>query len=154
MSAALEHGHTRYGGKKAMSPTYNSWVGMRRRCTNESNDNYADYGGRGIDYDERWDTFSLFLEDMGERPSDMTLDRIDSDGNYTKDNCRWATSREQLLNRRNTPMVTHNGVTMPFRDLVDSSEFSYATLWKRLFKYNWTIEAALTTPVLDRYKRK
>lgn len=76
---------------------------MLSRCYTETNDRYADYGGRGITVCDRWrEDFYNFLEDMGERPEGMTLDRIEVNGNYEKDNCRWASVYTQNLNKRNT----------------------------------------------------
>jgi hypothetical protein len=73
---------------------------MRDRCHNPNHFAFHHYGGRGITHDPRWEDFAAFLEDMGERPEGLTLDRIDPDGNYCKSNCRWATRYQQTHNRR------------------------------------------------------
>ena len=79
--------------------TYNSWDSMKQRCTNPKNRRWKHYGGRGISYDSRWEFFENFLEDMGECPEGLTLDRIDVNGNYCKENCRWATDSVQGYNQ-------------------------------------------------------
>lgn len=91
------HGHTS-GGKS--SPTFKSWESMKARCYNKNHHKYPIYGGRGIMVCERWMKFLNFLEDMGERPNNKTIDRIDPDGNYEPNNCKWSTSLEQRHNRR------------------------------------------------------
>lgn len=85
------------------SPTYNSWRSMVQRCTNPNHMHYNRYSKLGIDV--KWLSFSNFLEDMGERPERTSLDRIDNESGYYKENCKWSTHTEQCRNRRNGIMT-------------------------------------------------
>lgn len=99
--------HRRHGHAigRAYSPTYHSWQAMLARCRYVERDIKRKHAGRGIAVCGRWEVFENFLADMGERPDGMTLDRVDNDGNYTPENCRWATPVEQARNRRNARMT-------------------------------------------------
>jgi hypothetical protein len=111
-AAKTKHGHTLVSNSR----TYRIWTNMRSRCSNALFDAYPYYGGRGIRVCERWSTFANFLEDMGEAPDGMSIDRRDSDGDYDLRNCRWATLATQANNKRNTRRLTLNGVTKSIAD--------------------------------------
>lgn len=87
------------------SRTYNSWRGMIERCSNEDHISYENYGGRGISVCKEWKEFDKFIADMGERPVGMTIDRIDTDGNYEPTNCKWSNNIEQRHNRRDSKLT-------------------------------------------------
>lgn len=98
-----QHGHSvgrSAEGKRTISPTYKTWRSMKARCDYPKVNGYSRYGGRGISYDIRWGLFANFLADMGERPEGMTLDRIDGDKHYYKENCKWSTRAEQQSHRK------------------------------------------------------
>jgi hypothetical protein len=133
------------------TPTWVKWRGMRARCLNPRTPGYAHYGGRGITVCERWDDFAAFRTDMGDSPPGMTLDRIDTNGNYEPGNCRWATPTTQTRNRRSTRMLTHRGETRPFAEWAEMHGIRQDTLDMRL-RRGWDVERALTAPL--RYNAK
>jgi hypothetical protein len=137
---------TIHGGRG--TPEYNIWKGMKARCLDTECLAYSYYGGRGITICDRWiNSFPNFLSDMGNRTSpDHTIDRIDNDGNYCPENCRWATMAEQGRNTRNNHLITHNGLTMCLTDWAAKVGLSRSVLSDRINKRKWTIEKALNTP--------
>jgi len=94
---------------KGRDRIYAIWVAMRQRCNDPNDVNYHNYGGRGISVCVEWNEFDVFLKDMGERPDGMQLDRIDNDGNYCKENCRWTDIKTQANNRRSVRFHEING---------------------------------------------
>lgn len=104
--------------KLTQSTEYYSWTNMKTRCLNPNSQDYADYGGRGIRICETWkDDFLKFLSDMGKKPSKKhSLDRIDVNGNYCPENCRWAIPFVQTRNKRSNRWLEHNGLKMILQD--------------------------------------
>jgi hypothetical protein len=132
--------------------TYSSWKAMIARCTNPKNSMFYLYGGRGVTVCQRWrESFSAFIEDMGERPAGKTLDRKDSNLGYEPGNCEWSTPREQQLNRRNTIMLTFNGKTQPLSIWADDLGVKWQVVYHRVAR-GWPLERALTAPLF--YKRR
>ena len=139
----LKGGVIRHG--KTGTPEYYVWTSLRQRCNDSNTSSYQHYGGRGISVCERWNDFANFLEDMGERPTpDHQIDRIENDGDYTPDNCRWATRRQQAGNKRVTRNITFNGETMCIRAWARKLDINYLTLYRRIVQAKWPIERALT----------
>jgi hypothetical protein len=131
----LKHGmHT--------SRTYTSWSKMKSRCLNPNDDNYYLYGGRGIFICEKWLSFEGFLADMGERPEGMTLDRIDSDKEYSLENCRWSTPLEQTLNRGVTVKLTYKGETYLLVNWCNRLHLDRKLMYSRIIENRWSVERA------------
>lgn len=113
-----------------------TWAGMITRCYNQDSTSYHYYGGRGIRVCEEWHEFSNFARDMAPRPHGMSLDRIDVNGNYCKENCRWATDKEQMNNKRNNIRLEIRGVTKTLPEWSDYSGTSQQKIRDRL-KLGW-----------------
>jgi len=135
----------RYEVSHGMSktPIHNLWWGMVQRCTDKSRPAYRGYGGRGITVCERWMTFENFYEDMGDKPAGKSLDRIDNDLGYSKDNCRWATQKEQTNNMRANRHFTIQGETKTLSQWVELSSVKPSTVRQRFYVLKWPIERAL-----------
>lgn len=104
------------------------WFDMLRRCEDTNNTRYDSYGGRGIEVCERWHKFENFYADVGDRPEGLSLDRIDNDGHYSPENCRWATKKQQARNKRGTRYETAFGRTQALGDWADELGIPYAKL--------------------------
>jgi len=120
---------------------------MIQRCTNQNNKDYKNYGGRGIKVCERWLKFENFLKDIGIPKNGMTLERINNDGNYELNNCKWATRVEQARNTRHNRLICYNGRIQCLSAWAEEYNISPKILWLRLSKLNWSIEKSLTKPI-------
>ena len=146
-----KHGHAWRNGERRETKTYVSWTCMNNRCRNPNFKMYSYYGGRGISVCERWrggDGFVNFLADMGEAPPGMTLDRINTDGNYEPGNCRWVSQKDQMNNRRNNIVVTIDGRTQTLMQWCEELGLKFNTILYRL-RRGWTAGKALTEPIGD-----
>lgn len=124
-------------------PLYNVWRSMRGRCLNQHARSFPNYGGRGISICPEWDSFAQFVSDMGERPPGTSIDRIDNDGNYTPENCRWASKRVQQRNRRNAVYVLVEGVRYRAIELAEQAGFKADTIIARAAK-GMTLEQVMS----------
>lgn len=127
------------------TPEYVAWCDMRHRCNNPNNRSYEDYGGRGITVDPAWSKFSVFLADMGLRPPNKSLDRKNVNLGYTPENCRWATRREQLLNRRIVKLYEFNGRSQPLVLWAEELGCRVGVLLNRL-RAGWLLAEVLSRP--------
>jgi hypothetical protein len=137
------------------TPEYMAWHSMRMRCKPDNSDLeiYKNYAGRGIEVCERWNDFFLFYEDMGPRPGpDYSIDRIDNDGNYCPENCRWATRKEQMNNTRWNCVVAVEGIESTFAQACERYGKKPAQVRGRISR-GWNLEKAFTMPD-GRYKIK
>ena len=124
---------------------YYTWASMHRRCGDPNHRAYKHYGGRGVTVCPEWSDFLIFLSDMGERPSETTLDRVDNNRGYSKENCRWATWAEQVSNTRQTLVYTVKGETRTHAEWARELSISSSALSSRL-KIGLSVEQACTLP--------
>ena len=126
---------------------YHIWEGIKKRCYNQNEKCYCHYGGRGIIVCDEWedDFLAFYRWAMANGYSDeLTIDRIDNDGNYEPSNCRWATTKEQSTNRRNNQYVTYDGQRITIKELSEKTGISYPVLRKRIVDSEWDIEKAIS----------
>lgn len=127
------------------------WRGMKKRCYNKNTKSYHRYGGRGIKVCDEWlNSFETFYKDMGKRPSDKhTIERIDNDADYCKENCKWATMYEQNINRSTNHILLHKGEMRSLKEISVMEGLAYGTFVSRL-KRGWTLYDAINKPIRKR----
>lgn len=126
--------------RKYKTPEYGTYRTMKQRCLNKNNPAYKNYGGRGITVCDRWlGSFNNFYQDMGNKPNNTSLERINNNLGYSPDNCKWATSNEQNNNRRNVHI--YKGKTIS--DWADLTGIKKKTIRARLTSYNWGWERSI-----------
>ncbi len=119
------------------------WFGIRQRCNNPKNQAYQYYGGRGIKICERWSSLTNFLEDMGHPEPNMSIDRIDPNGDYCPENCRWATRSQQQSNRRNNHFIEFNGKRQTAMEWANEIGIAHQTVYQRI-DLGWDVEKILS----------
>lgn len=134
--------------RKCASDEYRAWAGLKNRCLNKNNQKYSSYGGRGIRICDRWEKdFQAFFDDMGKKPSSKhSIDRIDNEGDYSPENCRWATAEQQSRNRRSNRLIEYEGEIKTLAEWADLLKINRTVLYAR-FKSGWSVERALTQPL-------
>lgn len=120
--------------KESKTRLYKIWAGIRKRCTNPHAYNYKDYGGRGITICDEWDNFECFMKWSIENGynDELSIDRIDVNGNYTPNNCRWVTRVVQANNRRGTIFYEINGISMSLADWIRKYNLNYKRTYKQI----------------------
>ena len=127
---------------------YRIWGGMKRRCYEKTHKDYPRYGKRGIKICVEWlNNFKSFYDWAITHGYDdsLTIDRIDNNGGYEPDNCKWSTVKEQNNHRRSTRFITHNNETLNFKQWADRAGIKPSSLRRRIYKLGWSFEKAVTT---------
>lgn len=132
--------NTKHG--KSKTRAYISWLHMIKRCTDKAHNDYAYYGGRGITVCGEWKNFENFFADMGERPKNKTLDRIDNNGGYERKNCRWATRQQQANNMRSNRYLSCRGLWQTVAEWCRMLNANYGRVQCRL-RRGWSVEESL-----------
>lgn len=148
----------KHGYANKNSRMYLIWSAMKHRCNNKNNKKYKNYGARGITVCERWSNkkngFQNFLEDVGEIPKRLTLDRINNNGNYEPNNWRLATRKEQNRNTRSNIMIPFEGKDICLKDYCKIKNLNYNTIARRINTLGWSIKRAVTTPVNIKFRHR
>lgn len=154
VSEVLKERNTKHG-LSHQSRLYTIWKGMRERCNNKNSSEYANYGGRGIIVCPEWDDYEKFFQwamDNGFDESlprrECSIDRINNDGNYSPDNCRWVSASQQARNTRRNRLLTYDGETKSAVEWGEAFGINPRYIINRIDRYGWSVEDAITTPVL------
>ena len=129
---------------------YRIWINIKTRCLNKKDNHYNRWGGRGITICEEWlNDFMNFYDwaMVNGYQENLSIDRIDNNGNYEPNNCRWSTIKEQNRNQRTNNLITYNGETLCLIEWAEKIGIKSNTLWNRLNLYKWSIEKTLTTKI-------
>lgn len=134
---------------KSRTRLYSIWKGMRRRCNKETDRSFKGYGGRGITVCKEWDKFEAFQKWSIENGynDNLSIDRIDTNGNYEPSNCKWSTAKEQNNNKRNNRILEYNGEAHNVTEWAAILGMSAHTIFSRLDLMGWSVEKALSTPM-------
>jgi len=140
---------------KASSGMYVVWTNMLKRCYRPTDTHFSSYGGRGIRVCDAWHDFAVFYQDMGEPPfPGASIDRIDNDGDYSPENCRWATASEQQRNRQKMTKYPFRGRMVLLCEIVEEFGLPFGLLWNRVYGQKKTIEQAIAMGPAGKYTRK
>ena len=145
-AATLNRTHGLSGKNGESTRTFRIWCGIKTRCLNPNATGYANYGGRGIRLAPEWESYEVFLRDLGPCPEGFSIERKNNDGNYEPANCVWADSSVQSRNTSRSRYVVVGGVKRLARDVAKENGVQVGTFKSRLYKHRWTLEAACLTP--------
>jgi hypothetical protein len=141
-------------GLRNSSPIYNVWCSMKQRCNDKNCKSYPNYGGRGISICERWNDFKNFSDDMFPTyKKSLTIDRINVNGNYEPNNCRWATQKTQMNNTRRNVFIEYNGEIDTVTNICNKYSINYTTIQSRVRNLGYSYEKAFSIPTKQRKKR-
>jgi len=131
---------------------YRIWMAMRKRCNNPASQDYADYGGRGICVCSEWDSDYLSFREWARTNGyndTLSIDRVNVNGDYSPENCRWVDQKMQCNNRRNNIVIDLDGVQRTIAEWADITGLKYSTIYNRYVAYHWSAQKTLTTPPRD-----
>lgn len=154
-TAKLNNGHVKSCGCLAKTNAvkhnaigtreYITWTNIKARCTNPNNNSYHNYGGRGITVCDKWlESFENFYEDMGNCPKGFSIERVNNNKGYNKNNCIWASSKTQSMNRRSNFIVNYKGEEKPLKQWCEDLNLEYKKVFARIKQLGWTIDKALS----------